>query len=216
MKSTALKLAAALILLAALGHFFRYGVVPTGQGVGAYHLDRLTGKITFMRGSEKQTVRNTLDELAAAADFDLAKARSRGFSDYEIEQSLRQRLKQWGDDWSEFESVEPPKNSAAFDSPRPPTTPLPLAEFRKRYPAYGDMPDLELASALHRKFYSDIPWDQYAATIGLTGNKTLTAPAEGNGMKLVEIPDVGVVEFPADMTDAQITEAIEREFLDRK
>lgn len=159
MKFTALKLAAVAILLAVLGHLSRYDVVPTGQGAAAYRLDRLTGKITFMHGSEEQAVRDTLKELAAAADADLAKARSKGFSDYEIEQSLRQHLKQ--------KNVE--QSGARTET----------------HPKAGDAP--------------------YRA-----------APADGSGMKLVEIPDVGVVGFPADMTDEQITKALEHGILPRK
>lgn len=42
-----------------------------------------------------------------------------------------------------------------------------LAEFRKQYPQYDDMSDEVLAKRLHQKFYSDIPFDEYASKIGL-------------------------------------------------
>ena len=32
-----------------------------------------------------------------------------------------------------------------------------LADFRRQYPQYDDMSDVELADAIHRKFYSDLP-----------------------------------------------------------
>lgn len=42
-----------------------------------------------------------------------------------------------------------------------------LAEIRDQYPQYKDMGDAELASALHRKFYADMPLDQFAEKIGM-------------------------------------------------
>lgn len=42
-----------------------------------------------------------------------------------------------------------------------------IAEVRAQFPQYRDMPDNELADALHRKFYADMPRDQFAKKIGL-------------------------------------------------
>lgn len=42
-----------------------------------------------------------------------------------------------------------------------------LAEIRSQYPQYSDMPDAALADALHSKFYSDIPKDQFYQKIGV-------------------------------------------------
>lgn len=42
-----------------------------------------------------------------------------------------------------------------------------IAKFRERYPEYNDMPDDQLASALHKKYYSDIPVEQFNQKIGL-------------------------------------------------
>lgn len=42
-----------------------------------------------------------------------------------------------------------------------------LQEFRQNYPQYNDMSDQQLADALHDKFYSDIPKDDYYQRIGL-------------------------------------------------
>jgi hypothetical protein len=41
-----------------------------------------------------------------------------------------------------------------------------LSEIRQQYPQYGDMSDAALADALHKKFYSDMPRDQFDAKIG--------------------------------------------------
>lgn len=42
-----------------------------------------------------------------------------------------------------------------------------IAEVRKQYPQYSDLSDGQLADALHSKFYSDMPRDQFNAKIGL-------------------------------------------------
>lgn len=43
-----------------------------------------------------------------------------------------------------------------------------IAEVREKYPAYKDLSDEQLAGALHKKFYSDMPYEQFATKIGLT------------------------------------------------
>jgi hypothetical protein len=42
-----------------------------------------------------------------------------------------------------------------------------LAEIRQQYPQYADLSDQKLAEGLHRKHYSDMPFDQFAVKIGL-------------------------------------------------
>ena len=42
-----------------------------------------------------------------------------------------------------------------------------LAEIRAQYPQYADMPDTDLADALHKKFYADIPRADFDVKIGL-------------------------------------------------
>jgi hypothetical protein len=46
-----------------------------------------------------------------------------------------------------------------------------IAEVRAQYPQYQDMSDNDLAGALHKKFYSDMPTDQFAEKIGLKPDK---------------------------------------------
>jgi hypothetical protein len=46
-----------------------------------------------------------------------------------------------------------------------------IAEVRSQYPQYNDMSDVELAGALHDRFYSDMPADQFAEKIGLKPDK---------------------------------------------
>lgn len=43
-----------------------------------------------------------------------------------------------------------------------------LQEIRQQYPQYSDMSDQQLADALHKKFYSDMPKGQFYSRIGLT------------------------------------------------
>ena len=42
-----------------------------------------------------------------------------------------------------------------------------IQDVRAKYPQYSDMDDNALATALHGKFYADIPFDQFAGKIGL-------------------------------------------------
>ena len=42
-----------------------------------------------------------------------------------------------------------------------------MQEFRQQYPQYNDMNDQQLADAFHRKYYSDMPKDQFYQKIGL-------------------------------------------------
>lgn len=42
-----------------------------------------------------------------------------------------------------------------------------LAEIRQQYPQYDDMPDADFAAAIHSKFYSDMPREQFDAKLGV-------------------------------------------------
>lgn len=46
-----------------------------------------------------------------------------------------------------------------------------INDVRKQFPQYGDMSDQALASALHKKYYSDIPYNEFAGKIGLSTQK---------------------------------------------
>ena len=41
-----------------------------------------------------------------------------------------------------------------------------LQEIRNKYPEYNDLSDGELASGLHKKFYSDMPFEEFSSKIG--------------------------------------------------
>lgn len=42
-----------------------------------------------------------------------------------------------------------------------------IQEIRQKYPQYSDMSDGDLASALHRKYYADMPFAEFSSKIGL-------------------------------------------------
>jgi hypothetical protein len=44
-----------------------------------------------------------------------------------------------------------------------------FADIRQKYPQYADVPDVQLADALHAKFYSDIPKGDFYKSINLSG-----------------------------------------------
>ena len=46
-----------------------------------------------------------------------------------------------------------------------------LAEIRQQYPQYADISDQQLADALHEKFYSDMPKDQFYQQVGLRAQR---------------------------------------------
>ena len=43
-----------------------------------------------------------------------------------------------------------------------------ISEIRKKYPQYSDLSDQQVADGLHKKFYSDIPINEFYGKIGLT------------------------------------------------
>lgn len=53
-----------------------------------------------------------------------------------------------------------------------------LADVRKNYPQYSDMSDADLASALHQKFYSDMPRAEFDKNVGLAESDPIKATAQ--------------------------------------
>ena len=53
-----------------------------------------------------------------------------------------------------------------------------LADARKQFPQYGDVPDSAFADALYQQFYSDIPRSQFDQQLGLASDK-LAVPVSG-------------------------------------
>jgi hypothetical protein len=62
-----------------------------------------------------------------------------------------------------------------------------MEEVRQKFPQYNDLSDGDLAQALHKKFYSDVPYERFAAQIGLsvpapTGTKQPGLREQGAGL----------------------------------
>lgn len=81
-----------------------------------------------------------------------------------------------------------------------------LAEIREKYPQYSDMPDAALADALHSRFYSDMPRDQFNAKIGFssvpTGPGGFQVPQAGKAGSSddPQKPKYGIKEFGEDIS----------------
>lgn len=54
-----------------------------------------------------------------------------------------------------------------------------IADIRQQYPQYADIPDVQLADALHQKFYSDMPKMDFYKAINLTGASTIPGSITG-------------------------------------
>jgi len=74
-------------------------------------------------------------------------------------------------------------------------------EVRAQFPQYNDIPDVQLADALHQKFYADIPKQQFYQKIGLAketqipgGQGAITLPPKETSM---QDRLMGVLETPA-------------------
>ncbi len=108
-----------------------------------------------------------------------------------------------------------------------------LEEFKAQYTAYKDVPDQELADALHAKYYSNIPKAQYYAQIGLVGKNAPAstqsiskdskpwedyAPAQTNSgatektltkQREIILENGTILKFDDKYTNKQIQEAVE-------
>lgn len=58
-----------------------------------------------------------------------------------------------------------------------------IAEIRQKYPTYDDLSDDQLADALHRKYYSDMPKGEFRSKIGM-GDAGEPKQEEGSGLAL--------------------------------
>jgi len=53
-----------------------------------------------------------------------------------------------------------------------------IQEVRSKFPEYSDLSDQQLADALHKKFYSDIPINEFYGKIGLGGDEPIATPVK--------------------------------------
>jgi len=76
-----------------------------------------------------------------------------------------------------------------------------IQEIRKKYPQYNDLSDQELAAGLHKKFYSDLPFGEFARRIGLQAE----VPAAPTAPALTPAQRVAAVETPTPVSPEEIT-----------
>jgi hypothetical protein len=71
-----------------------------------------------------------------------------------------------------------------------------IAEIRQKFPQYEDLSDQQLAEGLHKKFYSDLPFSDFASKIGYTpkrfgSGKSLDLMADGSTVPTEDVHYVG-------------------------
>lgn len=105
-----------------------------------------------------------------------------------------------------------------------------IAKIRERYPQYDDLSDRELAEGLHKKHYSDMPFEDFAERVGLAapegdvevGQPTIVdraadamlrddAPRRGDGSKYGAGPDIDWQGRPGGESARRQTEQVRAE-----
>ena len=75
-----------------------------------------------------------------------------------------------------------------------------IAQVRAKYPQYQDLSDKQLADALHAKFYSDIPIQDYYGRIGLTSPKERTVGEAAKDIAASVVSGAGnLVQLPGQL-----------------
>jgi len=86
-----------------------------------------------------------------------------------------------------------------------------IQELRKKYPQYDDLSDQDLAAGFHKKFYSDLPFEDFAGRIGLSATPTTpTAPAPQVEKAPVAPTTPEEVAVPPTASDSPITDFLGR------
>ena len=62
-------------------------------------------------------------------------------------------------------------------------------DIRSKYPQYSDMSDEVLAASLHKKFYSDIEYDDFAVKVGLNKQQPSAPPMSDPRQEVFEVED---------------------------
>ena len=68
-----------------------------------------------------------------------------------------------------------------------------LAEIRSKYPEYGYLSDGELADAMHKKFYADMPREEFDKRVGLQPEQQKMTAGEFAG-DLAKSAGIGLVQ----------------------
>lgn len=64
-----------------------------------------------------------------------------------------------------------------------------IQEIRQKYPQYQDLNDIQLASALHKRYYPDMPFPEFSNKIGLTASEEAKAREEYSPIKGMSTTD---------------------------
>jgi len=89
-----------------------------------------------------------------------------------------------------------------------------IAQIRDKYPQYKDLSDKQLADALHAKFYSDLPVQDYYKRIGIAPETTVLGQVK-EGFKGLVPGAVGLVESAAVGASALLPEDYEKTARDK-
>jgi hypothetical protein len=88
-----------------------------------------------------------------------------------------------------------------------------LEDFRRQYPQYSDISDEDLAKGLHRRFYSDIPFEDFSQRVGLITAESgdVFVPALKYGFSGVQEAGYALAGRTGLMDEAAAQKAIEEE-----
>src|SRR3990167_3457430 len=90
----------------------------------------------------------------------------------------------------------------------------PLSKFRVQHPQYNDLDDSALADALYKKFYSDMPRDQFEAKLGIAQQAAAPTaaptPAERDAQRRAGTQSVMAAQLPEGLTPEQAQENLQR------
>jgi GNAT superfamily N-acetyltransferase len=86
-----------------------------------------------------------------------------------------------------------------------------LGDFRKQYPQYSDISDEDLARGLHRRFYSDIPFEDFSQRVGLITAESGFFPALKAGVSGVQEAGYALAGRTGLMDEAAAQKAIEEQ-----
>jgi hypothetical protein len=80
-----------------------------------------------------------------------------------------------------------------------------LAEIRSHYPQYEDLSDRQLAEGLHKAYYSDMPFSDFAGRIGYRSGRSLDLMADGSTVptESVHYTGSGVVDATSGIAQRQ-------------
>jgi hypothetical protein len=80
-----------------------------------------------------------------------------------------------------------------------------VAQFRLKYPEYNDMNDVELVSRLHRKFYSDIPFEKFALAFGVLNEPNRPKVPSFEDLVSGKVKSVRLDQIPMSKEESQLT-----------